>query len=854
MDHGHSQLLVAPELVVHVFGPTRGPHSAAVYDYLTRIWRACADELGMRHPIEALGVPRLPPPRHELDVTEVRAPVAAQRRVGDGVFQSLLRREHDVLCLSVMLAPPPTDPTGSWADLSGRWARVCQPVPDTLLGIAEVYQARLARPEPPDLGPTTAQQRPSRELAASCRLLLPEPAVRPSFDSSGVATSNGFAVWEASSEDDTRSTRRAVVVAGHDRDAELSSWTWNRGGDMAVTPFARYLMHASKLRYHLRVWSGGQPLRGLRDDVERAVEPVARLIDDRFGASAGDRLAGQPTSSDEVLLATLRLETYRLDSGVTQLRKLRRSVDIAAANMANYVPAGPSSVGQPAVGLFADDHNLAGWFVQQLDDDLFYSTTTLRQARETIAMADSLPPATLDGSRGLPKPSAPERRTESGVRPGAGVSASRVPGPLRVLVLADEWLPRRGGLSALNRYLCVALAKAGVSVYCVVPAADQFDRDDAAEMGVELLTALMAPGTAERDVLMRRPPLPTGVVPDVVIGHSRITGAHAKAVTEDHFPAARRLHFVHMSPDEIEWWRRDRGADAGALAENRTATELALGEDATRVVAVGPNLHQWMRRELSVFDDTPEPVRFDPGFDYPDGRPEHDDESRSGNGSGGGSGRFDRRSRTPPPGNPQILLLGRLEDASIKGLDIAARAVGYAVGLRGRSDPPADLLLRGAPPGQAQDVRDRILEWSGRPGLTVTVRNYSTESIRLQRDLRRASLVLMPSRVEGFGLVGLEAIAAGTPVLISDRSGLGTLLHEVLSELDADRMVVPVTNDEHDVARWGLAVHEVLRNRPAAFARAAAVRDLMRQRRSWGLAVEQLLSTLGPAASTATDD
>jgi glycosyltransferase involved in cell wall biosynthesis len=137
-----------------------------------------------------------------------------------------------------------------------------------------------------------------------------------------------------------------------------------------------------------------------------------------------------------------------------------------------------------------------------------------------------------------------------------------------------------------------------------------------------------------------------------------------------------------------------------------------------------------------------------------------------------------------------------------------------------------------------------VLKWSGRPSLAVTVRNYSPESDRLQRDLRRASLLLMPSRAEGFGLVGLEAIAAGTPALVSDRSGLGQLLREVLPRADADRLVVPVENDAHDVTVWGDAIHYVLGDRQAAFVRADSIRRTMRERRTWSTAVVRLLTAL----------
>ncbi|EIV94947.1 CATRA conflict system CASPASE/TPR repeat-associated protein [Frankia sp. QA3] len=801
---------------MHVFAPVGGEHAAEAYDYLRRVWDACGDQFGMWHPMDTLGLPRQPPERHRPVAAQVEEPIAARRHAGPGVFQGLLRRVHDVLCLSVVLAPPP-ESMPSWVDLRHRWAQVSEPVPDGLLGVAEIYQARLADPAP-------ARAEPTPILGAACRLLLPAPSAAEDFDGHGVAAADGFAVWEAERDDDARLRRRLVVVAPHDRDAELSAWTWIRGGDAAVTPFARYLMHAAKLRYHLRVWAGGEPLRGLRAATDRAAAAVVSLMDGRLGTNADTGhdagSAGLP-SADEAQhqIARLRVETYHLGAAITQVRQLRRTVEIAAANLAGYVPtpAPPEPSGEHAanthLGLFADDRGLAGWFVQQLDDDLYYADETLNGGRQALDAAAAL--------LTTPPGEQPDR-----AKAGHGHEPTRSIGghddSLRVLVLADEWLPGRGGITALNRYLCAALSAAGVTVYCVVPTSSPEEQADAARAGVRLLDAQAVPGAMGPDVLMRKPPLPADVVPDIVIGHGRITGAHAKAVTEDHFPKARRLHVVHTSPDESDWWRDEQDIDIGALAENRTTAQLLLSKDAAGVLAVGPRLHQWICRELSVFDHAPEPIRLDPGFDV-----------------------ADEPRRRPPPGTPQVLVLGRLDDTQVKGLDIAARAVGHADGLRGPADPPVELLLRGAPPGQARAIREQVLQWSGRPSLAVTVRNYLPDSERLGRDLRRASLLLMPSRAEGFGLVGVEAIVAGTPVLVSARSGLGELLREVLPGPDADQLVVPVRNDDDDAATWGRRIHEVLRNRDAAFARAESVRRTLRQRRTWAAAVTHLLTTLG---------
>ncbi|WP_327410873.1 glycosyltransferase family 4 protein [Streptomyces sp. NBC_01281] len=395
--------------------------------------------------------------------------------------------------------------------------------------------------------------------------------------------------------------------------------------------------------------------------------------------------------------------------------------------------------------------------------------------------------------------------------------------PLRVLAVCDEWLPALGGLSTLNRSLCTALTDAGCEVHCAVPGASPEEREDADAAGVTLVVSAPLPGMSDLQALMRRPHLPDGIVPDVVIGHGRITGQVAKSLADDHFPGARRIHCVHMDPNEIEWNKLGQRDDAGTRADERSRIELALASDAALAVPVGPRLDAWLRRDLRVPDGTPPLVRLDPGFDG--GEPV---------------------SRRVPDGREQIMLMGRVNDARTKGVDLAARAVGHALGLN-RPFAEWDLLVRGAAAGTCEDLHARLLRWIGHRAVNVTVRPYTADRDAIRRDLLRTSLLLMPGRVEGYGLVGQEAIMAGTPVLISDRSGLGALLREVLPAELAHRVVVPVDRDDKaDIPVWGHRVAAVLLDREAAFGTAAAVRDIMASERTWARATRRLLDGLGP--------
>ncbi|MEU1994012.1 glycosyltransferase family 4 protein [Nocardia gamkensis] len=406
--------------------------------------------------------------------------------------------------------------------------------------------------------------------------------------------------------------------------------------------------------------------------------------------------------------------------------------------------------------------------------------------------------------------------------PGHAQDGADSPAP-SVLAIATEWLPARGGLSTLNRSLCAALSAAGATVYCMVPRATQEERQDATAKGVHLLEAAATPAGTERELLQRKPLLPPGVVPNIVIGHGRITGPIAMTQVDDFFPYAARVQFVHMAPDQIEWHKLDREDDAMTRADTRTTEERELGREAALVVPIGPVLHEWISRELYGCGSTATVVRLDPGFDS--SLPVQ---------------------RTVPPGKPQILVMGRMEDTQIKGVDIAARAIGHA--LRLNSDGASvELLVRGAPQSEGDQLRSLVMKLADSSRIRVIPRPYSVRAHELEYDLRRASLLLMPSREEGFGLVGLEAIVAGTPVLISANSGLGQLLlePEVLPADLARQIVVPVTgDDETDRQVWGSRVAAALNSRDHAFAVAERVRVIMAQRRTWRQAATELLAAL----------
>ncbi|MFD6309475.1 glycosyltransferase [Streptomyces nigra] len=391
------------------------------------------------------------------------------------------------------------------------------------------------------------------------------------------------------------------------------------------------------------------------------------------------------------------------------------------------------------------------------------------------------------------------------------------------LVVATEWGSAHGGLSTFNRELCLAFARENVRVLCLVAQATEKDVAEARDLGVTVLRSRPIAGADEMATLMRRPRLPDGVVPELVIGHGRVTGPAAQVQAEI-FTRAKSLHFVHMAPDEIEWHKPDRKNDLALSAENRTRIEVQLGREASRLVAVGPRLHGRFRGFFAGRDDDAA-LRFDPGFDLKDAR-----------------------ARRLPDGDPlTVLLMGRAEDAELKGLDLAAAACGLVADWRHAARKRGlELVVRGLPREGVDDQKRQLDAWAANPRLNIVPRTYTSDVATLADDLVRASLVIMPSRAEGFGLVGQEAIVDGTPVLVSESSGLGDLLRETLGDEQAASWVVPMSGDrDTDVQTWAREIDGMLTAREQRFSAAEALRVELAERLPWSRSIDALLTEIG---------
>jgi hypothetical protein len=174
-----------------------------------------------------------------------------------------------------------------------------------------------------------------------------------------------------------------------------------------------------------------------------------------------------------------------------------------------------------------------------------------------------------------------------------GDGLAPLPDKLVILAIATEWDSRYGGLSTLNRELCVALAKLGHQVYCGVPRLLESEVRAARASGVVLVAPEPIPGTNDEQA----PDRPLVGIPknvDVVIGHARKTGGAALAQVHYCGGRPKYVHFVHMDPHAIEWSKKadDRDREATRSAQERVDEEVAIGSRSALGALLVQDLHE----------------------------------------------------------------------------------------------------------------------------------------------------------------------------------------------------------------------------------------------------------------------
>ena len=326
---------------------------------------------------------------------------------------------------------------------------------------------------------------------------------------------------------------------------------------------------------------------------------------------------------------------------------------------------------------------------------------------------------------------------------------------MNVTLLGGEWSSSAGGLSTLNRELAIHLSNhSAVKVSLLVPegACNTEEIREADGYGITIVEAKERAAFDRLDWLSSPP---KDHVIDIVVGHGVKLGRQVQFIRDSaQFSNCKWVQVVHTAPEDLS--RYKCYGDPISKGETKHESEVELCKLADLVVPVGLRLKEAYTSYLQRSKTDQDVLSITPGLFERE---------------------FGNLTQTPNEhAEFKVLLFGRGddEDFELKGYNVAAQAFTD----QRLKNKPYHLLFVGAPEGKQEDVREKLLQL-GIAEAQLTVRKFIQSRERLKDLQCEADLAIMPSKSEGFGLVALEALSAGLPILVGSGSGFAKALENV---------------------------------------------------------------------------
>lgn len=440
----------------------------------------------------------------------------------------------------------------------------------------------------------------------------------------------------------------------------------------------------------------------------------------------------------------------------------------------------------------------------------------------------------------------------------------------RIISVVDRWDSLTGGIGTFNRHLCIALAQHGsseVHVLCEVRPREREIREIPSDARAKLHFYECGPQPgADSDsaryalgavVAIRG--LPKEEV-RLVIGHSRISGWAASLLRDVHYPDVPLLYVEHTDPPPLH------AAKGSGRGQRHDETARALAAQADMLAGVGPTLTDAVARHLTA------------GGLYAQVR-QAKTESRSyregqlapTSGEGKPVPLLNLAPPASPPGDRElprtfvrsqddhsvltVMGLGRLDDP-VKGADYVvkvAESTARLVGKQRRNDQQSaavdlamiHVVLIGAVPEDGVSSPSYMVK-----GIQISIDRVppTADPAEVLRYLDTADAFLMPSRVEGYGLVALESLSRRTPTLISTASGVAreaVLDPPLLHAWGPWRLAPDSSRPGYD--RWAKQLLQVFEDRQAAEKRVEEIAGIVDAKRNWKDLVEAIEASLTDA-------
>ncbi|XP_019627786.1 PREDICTED: uncharacterized protein LOC109472443 [Branchiostoma belcheri] len=399
-----------------------------------------------------------------------------------------------------------------------------------------------------------------------------------------------------------------------------------------------------------------------------------------------------------------------------------------------------------------------------------------------------------------------------------------------VLLVNGEYGTSHGGPSTTNRQVAKFLKRHGATVHATALQASEDDKRCAKDDGVILHLPIQDPRDKRTPSLewltyyhiIHYPDIPRDL--KCIVGFVDVTSEAAKRIQEDRCQRAKLILFNHDMPEDTEYYK-------GTKKATKMEDILEDAKNADAVFSLGRRIYNYFETKYKSLGDSKPRQHF---LFLP--RP---------------SPVFEAISVSPGGGEKVVLALsvGRVTEMDkLKGHDLIARSMGEVaekitnVSLHVRVIDEDDW-----------DASKSILEENLHSGkIKPTLLPCGTQE-DIARDMQQAHLVLMPSRAEPFGLIGLEAIAAGIPVLISDKSGLADMIMDLIEEEkchpDIRHRIVETSVRESDLdvaaKEWAKKIVDTLKHSKHEFDKAAKYKKKLLESKYWEESHQNLLRVCG---------
>ncbi|XP_015747750.1 PREDICTED: D-inositol 3-phosphate glycosyltransferase-like isoform X2 [Acropora digitifera] len=388
---------------------------------------------------------------------------------------------------------------------------------------------------------------------------------------------------------------------------------------------------------------------------------------------------------------------------------------------------------------------------------------------------------------------------------------------LKITLLASEWKSLAGGLSTLNRELAINLSKIrNVSVSLLVPegACTDEDKREAKRSGISIIEAKKCVGL-DPLVWLSHPPEDHKI--DVIVGHGVKLGSQVQLIKRHaQFQNCKWVHVVHTAPENLSKYKDYDNPNL--RGEEKHWNEIDLCKSADLVVPVGPKIAKAYHSYLQECKRDEDFFELIPGL-------------------------FEREfGDLPAKQKPKeeeddfiVLLCGRgdKEDFELKGYNIAVEAFANKE-LKGKH---YSLLFVGSPEGKQDEVRERLLKY----GITeeqLTVREFVKRRERMKELFCEVDMVIMPSKAEGFGLIALEALSAGLPILVGSNSGFARAIKNI--PWGKYRIV----GDAGDPGKWAEAIEDVRDRHKVVLDESKSLKENYGKEYSWKKQCEEFVDRL----------